>query len=37
MEVADKIELFKTLNTNDVLREDIFYDALDKCNALITN
>ena len=37
MEVADKIELFKTLNTNVVLREDIFYDALDKCNALITN
>ena len=37
MEVADKIKLFETLNTNDVLREDLFYDVLDKCDALITN
>ena len=37
MEVADKIKLFETLNTHDVLREDLFYDVLDKCDAIITN
>ena len=37
MEVADKIKLFETLNTTDVLREDLFYDVLDKCDALIGN
>ena len=37
MEVADKIKLFETLNTNDVLREDLFYDVLDKCDARIGN
>lgn len=37
MEVVDKIKLFETLNTTDVLREDLFYDVLDKCDALIGN
>lgn len=37
MEVADKIKLFETLNNHDILREDLFYDVLDECGAIIGN
>ena len=37
MEIADKINLFKTLNSHNSLRADDFYDVLEKCDSLKTN
>ena len=33
MNIKEKIALFQTLNSDEFLREKLFYDILDKCNA----
>ena len=37
MKVEEKLKLFESLNTNEILNPTIFYEVLEKCDALKTN
>ena len=37
MKLSDKISLFETLNCDEMISAEYFYDVLEKCDALKTN